>query len=202
MTIAILVGHFGKGTGNSWNDRDEYEWAWMDAHTISKMLEGLGHRVIMGYVDRDDIRDRAFAMEFAEKGGLKDRNHAIRANMAIVAKADCAVEFHYNGFTDTSVKGHEVLIDNDEPEGSKSEVLARQIHDNLSIVMPLHPQRGVKRQRLIVTELLRRAGIPCCLVEPAFLFESILEDRRVFCGPYYKAVVDAIEAFGKSGGTA
>jgi len=207
VNIALLVGHHGKGTGASFTDkegreRDEYVWAWMDAHTIGKELEARGHRVEVMHVDRDNPRDRAFATLFADRGGLAACNIDVRAAWAVAFGADVAIEFHYNSAEDQNAKGHEVLIDDNEPVGSPSERIATLIHDNLSLAHALHPSRGVKRARLRVTELLRRSGVPCCLLEPAFLFESILDDRRAFCGPYYKAVIDALEEWQKPVSTA
>jgi len=193
--VAILVGHHGPGTGASFDTRDEWTYSMAAAGLLSNMLVKDGIEASVVFIDHRQPMWVAVSSELGEKGGLKVRNQEIRAKWAATIGVDCAVELHMNSAVDHDVAGHEVIVDDDEPVNSPSHNLAKSINTALGLAFPGHPNRGVKLMKLQVLDMLRTFHIPCCLVEPAFLFEDLVADERAWRENYTAALFAGIKTF-------
>jgi len=197
--IALLTGHYGTGTGASFTatsgfNFDEWRHSFLDAHSVSKRLFADGHSVEVCFIDRDSPRDAAIDAILKDVGGLAAKNIDIRFHWAMNTEPDLALEFHYNSDTEHKGRGFEVLIDDGEPAGSKSEALGNCILSAMEGAFPLSPNRGLKRSPLRIAEMFRRRGIPFCLVEPAFVSEERIGERE-FYALYHAAIHEGISNF-------
>jgi len=166
--IAIIVGHYGRGTGTSWKDRDEWELALRDARSLEARLRLDGKieaRVFS--VDRDASAEpwSTVSKIAAEHRWLEEYN------------PDIAVDLHYNSAEDERAQGHELCY---YRIGDWPVSLLEAMKAGLPNV-----SRGMKlREDLLV---LKTQVCPIVIFEPAFIFEPQVEDLA-----WRQAVVDTL----------
>jgi len=95
----------------------------------------------------------------------------LRAQMAKLKACDLLIELHYNYFADHAVSGHEAHV---FPGDAASADWARLIMAEMEQAFPGHRERGVKESEFKILSLMSPT-IPTVLMEPAFIFEDILD---------------------------
>lgn len=192
--LGIMVGHYGLGTGASYELRDEWALAMQDATELSSrlLLDGFVEPIIIS-IDRANMTWHIVDKCFRDAGGLSRKNINLRAEWATSAQCDLAVELHYNSYTDASVIGHEVLVYRDAPIEGPSRCFAHEIIAQLNERFPQHRNRGIKDRGIAILRLLDKI-MPIVLVEPAFIFEEIL-DRTTWREEYADALKSAVYRF-------
>lgn len=189
--VGILVGHYGVGTGATFEERDEWALSMLDAQELfAKLnLDGLVEPAIFS-IDRRNTHWQIVDRVFGDAGGLSGRNINLRAEWAELVECDLAIELHYNSFSDPGVSGHEVLVNREAGAENGSRRLAREIIDQLSAKFPMHRNRGIKDSGVAILRLLD-PSMAAALIEPAFIFEEILA-RSAWRDEYADALRSAV----------
>lgn len=194
--LGILVGHYGPGTGASYNGRDEWMLAYVDAgllmREICHALPSIDPIVIA--IDHRKPLWVAINGEIGERGGLKDRNQEIRAKWALAEACEAIIELHYNSDETHKARGHEVYYDDGEFGDSDAVKLATAINAGLTAEFPEHPNRGAKPGRYQVLDMARKWAMPAAIVEPAFISEDVVaavdwRDR------YVRALIEGLKTY-------
>jgi len=154
--VAILAGHYGPGTGASWQGRDEWTLARRDA--------------LMLYAEllRDEILVPPALEPFEETAKLTKLG-SIRqaARWAMTLPAHAIVELHYNSAAsqDMKIAGNELVVGN---KGVYADTLDRAL-----AALP-NRHRDIKvRPELELFKCLPYH--PVVIVEPAFIWEPQVE---------------------------
>jgi hypothetical protein len=186
--VGILVGHYGKGTGASLGERDEWRLCWRDAMALSvELARDRKVEPVFIAIDREahpwDLIPDTLA--------LRLRNIRIRADWAIREKVDAAVEFHLNRSTlndlrITKATGNEVWIR--RAPGPKTQRLGALLVEEFNRELG-NRDRGLKTKSFNVLSRLHNANIPAAILEPAFLVEDIVELK-----PWRAKYVGAVKA--------
>jgi hypothetical protein len=152
--LAILGGHHGLGTGASFKERDEWRLATEDAIELCRQLY------------RDGIIEPRME-PIAQNDAPTDPMPITRsARWVLAQKPDAVIELHYNSFDTPTVSGHLVCSNTMTPF---VEAMARCLD-----VLPNQKRGTIINVDFLLPKLLD--PIPCCLIEPAFLFEKIIVD--------------------------
>jgi hypothetical protein len=195
--VGILVGHYGAGTGCSWEGRDEWIFAHSDAWEIFNGLMSQSRQTgfeiapVVISINREMSPwiyiDRAVGL-------YKSRNIDIRAEWAADVKCDAVVELHYDSFETTEPSGHTIFVNQEESTASMT--LATCIKNKFPALG--NRCRGIKNASMRILNKLESSGIPCVLIEPAFIFEPgvVKVDWRA---KYAAAVRDGILDFINAG---
>jgi N-acetylmuramoyl-L-alanine amidase len=152
-TLAILAGHHGRGTGSSAGAIDEWALAHRDALELYLQL------------DRDGIITPALEpiAEDNTPGELNPRERA--AAWALKHKPAAVIELHYDSFETSKPAGHSVCSNRLTPF---AEVMDRALDALPNPHRSMIIDAGFQIPRLL-------DPIPCVLLEPAFIFEPIIE---------------------------
>jgi N-acetylmuramoyl-L-alanine amidase len=151
--LAILAGHHGTGTGASFEDRDEWTLAREDALALFDELlrDGIVTPVLEPVEQDNDIHEKAPITR--------------AARWAIAQKADAVIELHYNSFFTTNCSGHTVKANKLTP-----------FVDCMARALDALPNRRrdteINAGMILCNEL---GATPSVLIEPAFIFEPIVE---------------------------
>ena len=150
--VAILAGHYGPGTGASFEGRDEYTLARRDA--------------LMLYAEL--LRDELVIPMLEPVEANTVAPIATAARWVVAQKATIAVEMHYNSHAgEPRATGNEVVAANATP-------LALAMDKALATLPNKHREWKLV-SNLLLPKLLDPVGIPCVLVEPAFIWEPQVE---------------------------
>lgn len=169
--IGILVGHFGRGTGASYENRDEWILSRRDAFLVQNLLnqdEEMQADVII--LDHKMHPFDLLLPLLSKWGYLSFKNILnidLRAAWAIRSELDLAIELHYNSAINKSAEGHEIFISRDASQGSL--ILAGAISRQLNLRIG-NKDRGIKRKNFRILRKLN-PHIPVCILEPAFIWE-------------------------------
>lgn len=170
MRVALIVGHYGPGTGAVCEavGVDEFLLAEETAlRTYDKLLVDEDILPLLFKLDRREMYTHIWRDYLDRVSSIK-----VKARWISDTAPDAFVEFHYNSESlPELIKGNEIVVDKVNPLG---EVLSQSFADTL----PNNP-RGVKVQRLLLPKLVRKFGCkaPGALVEPGFLEEPGLGTR-------------------------
>jgi hypothetical protein len=152
--VAILSGHHGIGTGASFADRDEWALARGDALELYLQLT------------RDGIVKPVLEPIAADDTPLEKDPIPRAALWALSNKPAAVIELHYNSFDTTKPRGHCVV-------SNKMTSLVEAMAKGLDMLPNPHRDTiidaGFQLPRLV-------DPIPCCLLEPAFIFELIVTE--------------------------
>lgn len=199
-TVGILVGHYGRGTGASHGDFDEWKLAMQDASLLADRLNAdkiVNWKLIA--LDKDshpwDLVQKLWPM------GSKYGDKKLREQWARREHLDLAIELHYNSHTTqfwTSkktgqrhpIQGHQVMIHTDQVHPHSID-LAHSLQTALNSKLG-NRDRGIKKASLSILRRLKH--IPCVLVEPAFIFESSIREPS-WPDVYSEALQDGIYDF-------
>jgi N-acetylmuramoyl-L-alanine amidase len=181
--VGISIGHYGPGTGASFEGRDEWEIC-MDAGTqiFNRLMnDGVVDCELIWLNKKEhpwNIIHRLFNL------GDDADNMDLRAEWAIREDCDLFIELHMNSHKSTHwadgkgkehpIQGHEILIF-DKPQDHSIE-LARHINVGFSQFLD-NRKRGIKKRKLYILRRLDRL-MPTILVEPYFLFEDCLGEGK------------------------
>lgn len=151
--VCILIGHHGKGTGASDVDSDEWQLSAADAEALYFRLLEDGYVVpIIEPIEQDSNVDEKNPRERA-------------AAWAKAQNANVVLELHYNSFETTTPEGH--LVTTNAPS-SFANIMS------LALGALPNSSRGVLIQENL--EIPKRlAPTPCILLEPAFIFEAVVD---------------------------
>jgi len=197
--IGISVGHYGPAVAFEGMDRadvctshlDRDEWTYSRNDMVSLIRKfGMGGLVYPEPVciDARHIDWRAVSRVHGFVGNYDIR---LRAQMAKLKECDLLIELHYNYYSDHAVSGHEAHVFGGE---DKSAEWAEMILGEMDGAFPEHRNRGVKESEFKILQLMQGA-MPTVLMEPAFIFEDILEDTEAWRERYTTALVAATYRF-------
>lgn len=163
--LAILVGHYGRGTGASWQGRDEWALALADARALEERLIQEGRLGPLLFFIDQDTKDQGIAW-------TTPRQIAVKLRWLADVKPDAALELHYNSAEDEGAAGNELCY-------YQLGDLPVEIGEAMKSLPNKH--RGIKYRdnlRILKTEIC-----PIAIVEPAFIFEPQVG------GPEFRAAV-------------
>ena len=176
MRVALIVGHIGKGTGATFENRDEWSIARDDARRLYMSL--MNHDdIVPSYfeINRDELRWSILGDLLNDKS-----DDSIKANWVRTVRADCVIDFHYNKFKDASVSGHLIVA----PEMNR---FATCIYAALEM-LPNRHRDPIVNNGFRLFQRLENDGIPSVIIEPAFIFEPAAGDKS-----FHVQLVDALK---------
>lgn len=176
MRVALIVGHIGRGTGATFNDRDEWSLAREDAQRLYMSL--MRHDDIMPVyfeINRDELRWKILGDLLDDK-----TDDTIKTNWVREVRADCVIDFHYNSHPDTRANGHEIIA-------PTMDRFATCIEASLDM-LPNRHRDAIVNNGFRLFERLENDGIPSVIIEPAFLFEPVVGDKS-----FHVQLIDALQ---------
>ena len=168
--VAIIVGHYGRGTGARYPVDAELvgdpvavrdEWTLASHYAIALYRELARDKLLsptVFSVDRDTVPWRLF--DLSSRSTLD-----IKLRWIDLVDPDAVVECHYNSFGDERVAGNEVVV-------PKNDEFAKCMAGAFS-ALP-NPNRSTK----VMSLKIFRSRKPTVVLEPAFLAEKIIESAR------------------------
>ena len=163
-TVAIIVGHYGPGTGASCDGRDEWTMAFDDALALYESILHDGKIwPKMFYIDR-----REFRWRILDDLMTSGRTLRIKYNWTNEVQPDACLELHYNSAADNHAHGNELLV---FEKSTFSDIM------DLALTNLPNKHRPLK-ERPDLFLLRKLQDIPTAIIEPAFIFENcVVEDN-------------------------
>ena len=159
MRVALIVGHIGPGTGATFEDRDEWSMARIDAQNLYDELKHSGDATPLYLsINRDELRWKILGDLLTDKTDDK-----IKARWIREVRADLAIDFHYNSAQDTRARGHEIIA----PEFN----YLAQCMDAALDILPNKHRDPIINNGFRLFRKLEGSDIPSVIIEPAFIFE-------------------------------
>jgi N-acetylmuramoyl-L-alanine amidase len=205
IKVGLLVGHYGKGTGATKGECDEWKLAAADAHELARQLnrDGLLQPVVIS-IDRvahpwDLVQKISRISPPSFLGGAG--NIDARVEWAIRDRIQLAVELHLNRsiLNDAGLiraAGHEVYIC--RRPGPRTRRLGEILREEMALHLG-NRARGLKKRNFRILRKLHAANIPAALLEPAFLTEDRTVSRE-WRGRYVGALKGALYRYFNLGG--
>jgi N-acetylmuramoyl-L-alanine amidase len=205
IRAGILVGHYGSGTGASFNTRDEFELAAADAFELARQLERDGLIAPSVIVADQTLHPWDLVQKISRisppsfLGGWG--NIDLRAEWAIRDGVDVALEFHLNrsrlnDWGLVEAEGHEVFIR--RKPGLRTRRLGEILLEEMNVLLG-NRNRGLKEKNFRILRKLHAANIPAALLEPAFLAERVIGSSR-WRAQYIGAIKGALYRYFNLGG--
>ena len=159
--IALIVGHYGPGTGCSTNGRDEWALAQKDVELLySELLREQLVRPLMFNIDHRELRWKILGDLLTTRNQI-----AIKANWASAVQAIVAIEFHYNSADIAAVEGNLIVA----PMMSQF----AQFMDRALATLPNRHRDPIINSKFYFFQFMQ--DIPTIILEPAFIFEDAIE---------------------------
>ena len=159
--VALIVGHYGPGTGCSTTGRDEWTLAQKDVELLySELLREQLIQPLMFYIDRRELR-------WSILGDLlTTRNQIfIKSNWASAVQAAVAIEFHYNSAIRIA-EGNLIVA----PMMSHF----AQRMDRALTTLPNRHRDPIINSRFYLFQFMQ--DMPTIILEPAFIFEDAIDN--------------------------
>jgi len=193
--VGISVGHFGPGTGASFQLTDEWTVANTNASDIVLRLHKEGKLTpVFITINRDqhpwDLIQQVSKLSPPSFLGALG-NVDVRYEWAIREKIGALVELHYNSAAFGKPEGHEVWVRTLPGPKTKhlGELLIKEFDDQLE-----NPARGLKQKAYRTLVKLHSANVPAVILEPAFIWEECIVQRE-WQEKYRNAVITALYSF-------
>ena len=177
MIIALIIGHSQDSKG-SYGNTGMSEWDFNDQLLHELSLEGYlpdNHTFYILYRSAD-VKGYS-----AKMGELHRQLYEL--------DIDLGIEFHFNGFSDPTVNGNEVLFNGANPDSVKYAMILDECFDDLP-----NRDRGTK----LLTRgdngfgFVAGSDIPCIIAEPFF---GSHQDKYVHLGAYRGLLKKSLQKF-------